>query len=321
MQLLTPDCLFQFYLQENNRSNNYYFYTNKKNNVSEKYTKRKLTGSSITTVVSLSLVLFMLGLLAIIVLNTQQLSNNVKENIAIQIILKDNSKEVSIQRLSKTLDAAEYVKSTEFITKEAAAERLQQDLGEDFIDFLGYNPLLSSINIHLKAEYANMDSLTWIEKELTGNRLVKEVIYQKSLVSMVNENLKKISIVILIFSGLLMLIALALINNTIRLSIYSKRFIIKTMQLVGATQSFIRRPFVIQGIKHGIYGAIIAISMLIGVLSFAQKQLPELAELQDEKMLTTLFGLVIVIGIFIAWISTSLAVRKYLRLKADDLHY
>jgi cell division transport system permease protein len=235
--------------------------------------------------------------------------------------LKDNAKEVSIQHLSKTLDAAVYVKSTEFITKEDAAARLQEDLGEDFIDFLGYNPLLSSINVHLNAEYANIDSLNWIEKDLLDNRLVKEVIYQKSLVSMINENLKKISIVILIFSGLLMLIALALINNTIRLSIYSKRFIIKTMQLVGATQSFIRRPFVIQGIKHGVVAAIIAIAMLIGVLSFAQKQLPELAELQDEKMLTTLFGLVIVIGVFIAWISTSLAVRKYLRLKADDLHY
>lgn len=289
--------------------------------MSEKYSKRKLAGSSITTVVSLALVLFMLGLLAIIVLNTRKLSDNVKENIAIQIILKDNSKEVSIQRLSKMLDAADYVRSTEFITKEDAAARLQEDLGEDFIDFLGYNPLLSSINIHMKAEYANMDSLVWIESELISNNLVKEVIYQKSLVSMINENLNKISIIILIFTGLLMLIALALINNTIRLSIYSKRFIIKTMQLVGATQGFIRRPFVIQGIKHGIYGAVIAISMLLGVLSFAQKQLPELAELQDEKMLTTLFGLVIIIGVLISWLSTSLAVRKYLLLKADDLHY
>jgi cell division transport system permease protein len=289
--------------------------------VSEKYTKRKLTGSSITTVVSISLVLFMLGLLAIIILNTRKLSDNMKENIAVQVILNDNAKEVSIQRLTKTLDAADYVRSTEFITKEEAAKRLQEDLGEDFVEFIGYNPLLPSINVHLKAEFANNDSLAWIEKELLSNNLVKEVNYRKSLISNINENLKKISIVILIFSGLLMLIALALINNTIRLSIYSKRFIIKTMQLVGATQSFIRRPFVLQGIKHGIVAALIAIAMLMGVLSFAQKQLPELAELQDQKMLLTLFGVVIVIGIFIAWISTALAVRKYLRLKADDLYY
>lgn len=287
----------------------------------DKYSKRKLVGSSITTVVSLSLVLFMLGLLGIIILNTNKLSDNLKENIGIQIILNETAKEADIQHLTKTLDISDYVKSTEFITKEDAAKRLQEDLGEDFIDFLGYNPLLPSINVHVKAAYANTDSLTMIEKELIGSKLVKEVVYQKSLVSMINENVKKISLVILIFSGLLMVIALALINNTIRLSIYSKRFIIKTMQLVGATQSFVRRPFVLKGIKHGIYGATIAILMLIGVLYFAQKQLPELAELQDEKMLVTLFGLVIILGIIISWISTSLAVRKYLRLKADDLYY
>lgn len=293
----------------------------KYNQVFEKYSKRKLVGSSITTIVSLALVLFMLGLLGIIILNTRKLSDNLKENIGIQIILNDNAKEVDVQHLTKTLDASDFVKSTKFITKEDAAKRLQEDLGEDFINFLGYNPLLPSINVHLKAAYANTDSLVWIEKDLLESKLVKELVYQKSLVSMINENVNKISLVILIFSGLLMLIALALINNTIRLSIYSKRFIIKTMQLVGATQSFVRRPFVLKGIKHGIYGAAIAILMLMGVLYFAQKQLPELAELQDETMLATLFGLVIIIGIIISWISTALAVRKYLRLKSDDLYY
>lgn len=285
------------------------------------YSKRKLVGASITTVVSLSLVLFMLGLLGIIILNTNKLSDNLKENIGIQIILNETAKEADIQHLTKMLDISDYVKSTEFITKEDAAKHLQEDLGEDFIDFLGYNPLLPSINVHVKAAYANTDSLSMIENELAGSKLVKEVVYQKSLVTMINENVKKISLVILIFSALLMVIALALINNTIRLSIYSKRFIIKTMQLVGATQSFVRRPFVLKGIKHGIYGATIAILMLMGVLYFAQKQLPELVELQDEKMLVTLFGLVIILGIIISWISTSLAVRKYLRLKADDLYY
>ncbi len=289
--------------------------------MSERYSKRKMQSSSITTVVSLSLVLFMLGLLGIIILNTRKLSDNFKENIGFQIVLNDDVKEVDIAKMQKTLDASEYVKSTEFITKDEAATRLQKDVGEDFIDFLGYNPLPSSIGVHLKAEYANTDSLTWIEKELLDTKLVKEVRYQKSLVSMVNENVKKISFVILIFSGLLMLIALALINNTIRLSIYSKRFIIKTMQLVGATQGFIRRPFVLNGIKHGIYGAIIAIGMLIGVLYSAQKQLPELVELQDINMLISLFGLVILLGILISGVSTSLAVRKYLRLKSDDLYY
>ncbi len=262
----------------------------------------------------------MLGLLGIIVLNTRKLSDNMKENIGIQIILNEGVKEVDVQRLAKTLDASDFVKSTEFITKDEAAKRLQKDLGEDFINFLGYNPLLASINVHLKAAYANVDSIAWIEKGLLSSKLVKEVVYQKSLVALINENVQKISLVILIFSGLLMIIAIALINNTIRLSIYSKRFIIKTMQLVGATQSFIRRPFVIKGVKHGIYGALIAILMLIGVLYFAQKQLPELRELQDEKMLTTLFALVIIIGIIISWISTSMSVRKYLRVKSNELY-
>lgn len=293
----------------------------KKKNVSDKYSKRRLTGSSITTIVSLSLVLFMLGLLGIIILNTRKLSDNVKENIGFQVILNDNVKDVDVERMRKTLDASDYVKSTEFVTKEEAAARLQKDLGEDFIDFLGFNPLLSSINVHLKAQYANADSLAWIEKDMLETNLVKEVIYQKSLVSMINENVQKISLVILGFSSLLMIIALALINNTIRLSIYSKRFIIKTMQLVGATQGFIRRPFVLNGIKHGIYGAIIAILMLVGVLYFAQRQMPELVELQDQNMLATLFGLVVILGIVISWISTSLAVRKYLRLKSDDLYF
>lgn len=263
----------------------------------------------------------MLGLLGIIILNTRKLSDNVKENIGFQVILNDNAKEVDVEHLTKTLDASQFVKSTEFITKEEAAARLQKDLGEDFINFLGYNPLLSSINVHLKAEYANLDSLNWIEKGMLDSKLVKEVVYQKSLVNMINENVKKIGLVILVFSGLLMIIALALINNTIRLSIYSKRFIIKTMQLVGATQGFIRRPFVLKGIKHGVYGSIIAIGMLIGFLYLLQKQMPELAELEDPTVLASLFGIVIVLGIIISWISTSLAVRKYLRLKSDDLYY
>jgi cell division transport system permease protein len=245
----------------------------------------------------------------------------VKENIGFQVILRDNVKEVDIQKMLKNLDASDYVKSTEFITKEEAADRLQKDLGEDFISFLGMNPLHPSINVHLRAQYANSDSLVWIEKEMLESNLVQEVVYQPSLIRQVNENVKAISLGVLVISALLMVIALALINNTIRLSIYSKRFLIKTMQLVGATQGFIRRPFVLTGIRHGIYGAIIAILLLIGFLYVLQKQLPELASLQDEKMLASLFGIVIVLGIVITWISTSMAVRKYLRLRSDDLHY
>ena len=222
--------------------------------------------------------------------------------------------------MQKVLDATEYVKSTEYITKEQAARLLQQDLGEDFISFLGYNPLLSAIDVRLKASYANNDSISWIEKDLLANPKIKEVFYQKSLVNMVNENVKKISLVILAFSSLLLVISIALINNTIRLSIYSKRFLIKSMQLVGATQGFIRKPFVITGMIQGIYGALIAIGLLVGVLYIAQKEVPELFELQDMELFLSLFGIVMVLGIFISWISTAMAVRKYLRLKTEDMY-
>ncbi|MEO6901787.1 MAG: permease-like cell division protein FtsX [Bacteroidia bacterium] len=288
--------------------------------MTEKHHKPKVIGSSITTVVSLSLVLFMLGLLGIIILNTKKLADNLREKIGFQIILNETAKDTDIVEMQRKLDLSHYVKNTEYITKEQAAKTLQEDLGEDFIEFLGVNPLLPAINVHLNADYANTDSIDWIQKSMLNLPFVKEVIYQKSMINQINDNVKKIGFTILVFTGLLMVIALALINNTIRLSIYSKRFIIKTMQLVGATQGFIRWPFIFKGIKHGIYGALIAIVMLIALLYFAQKQLPELAELQDFKMLGMLFSLVIGFGIIISWISTSMAVRKYLRLKTNALY-
>jgi len=287
----------------------------------DKYSKRRLKNSYITTVVSITLVLFMLGMLGLIILHTKKLSDYVKENIGFSIIMKENVKEAGIIQLQKTLDASDYVKSTEYITKEKAAEELTKDLGEDFIDFLGYNPLLPSIDLRLKAEYANIDSLTIIEKDLLVNKNVKEVFYQKSLVHLINKNLKKISIIILGFSILLLIIAIALINNTIRLSVYSKRFLIKSMQLVGATQAFIRRPFILEGILHGIMGAFIAILLLVGILYFSQKEIPELINLQDADLFISIFGFVILLGIIISWISTFFAVKKYLNLKADSLYY
>ncbi|MEO6883772.1 MAG: permease-like cell division protein FtsX [Bacteroidia bacterium] len=263
----------------------------------------------------------MLGLIAILLLNTRNLTNEVKENLGFQLILNDNAKDADIQKLQKTLDASDYVKSTEYTTKEEAAQKLQQDMGEDFLKFLGYNPLLASINVRLKADYANNDSINWIEKDMTSNQIVKEFVYHKSLINLVNENVNKLSLVILIFSGLLLFISLALIHNTIRLSIYSKRFLIKTMQLVGATQYFIRKPFVLTGIRHGVYAAGIALAMLAGVMYLAGKQFPDFIKMMDLKILGTLFIAVILMGIIISWISTSLAVRKYLRLKSDELYY
>jgi cell division transport system permease protein len=188
----------------------------------------------------------------LVIVHARKLSDYVKENIELSVFMKEDANEVDIIRFQKSLDASGFVKSTEYITKDAAAEKLKQDLGEDFINFLGYNPLQPSIDIRLKAIYANSQNLIWIERDIKKSPVVAEVYYQKSLVNLVNENLRSIALTILVFSGLLAVIAIALINNTIRLALYSKRFLIHSMQLVGATKSFIRKPFIVKGIMHGL---------------------------------------------------------------------
>jgi cell division transport system permease protein len=287
----------------------------------ETYAKRRLTTAYISTVVSMILVLFMLGLFGLVLLHARKLSNYVKENIGLTLMISENAKEADIQLFQKTLDASEFVRSTKFVSKENAAKILQKELGEDFVGFLGYNPLLSSIELKVKADYANNDSLGKISSRLKQNKIVNEVFYQKSLVDVINENLRKISFFLLGFSGLLLIIAIALINNTIRLSVYSKRFLIKTMQLIGATQHFIRKPFMIKGIIQGVISAAVAIVLLIFTIGFARKQVPELIDLQDIDMFLSLFLFVIVLGVFLAWISTYFAVRKYLKIKTDNLYY
>lgn len=287
----------------------------------EKYNKRRLKSSYITSIISTSLVLFMLGILGMIILHAQKISNQVKENIGFSIYMKEDAKETDIIMFQKFVDVKDFTKSTEYITKEKAAADLSKDLGEDFINFLGYNPLTAKIDVKLKADYANNDSLYRIEKDLMKNPVVKEVYYQKSLVQVVNENIKRIGIFILSFSSLLLIIAIALINNVIKLSVYSKRFLIKTMQLVGATQSFIRRPFIIKGVLSGIYGALVSIVFLIGLLYLAQDNFPEIFNIQEIDLYLVVFAIVIVLGVIFSWISTFFAVRKYLNMKTDNLYY
>ncbi|HRW63490.1 MAG TPA: permease-like cell division protein FtsX [Bacteroidales bacterium] len=284
-------------------------------------TKRRLRSSYITSIISISLVLFLLGLLGLLVLNAKRLSDYVKENIGFSVILKENVKEVDVILLQKSLDASEYVKSTKYITKEQAAEELKNDLGEDFIEFLGFNPLLASIEVHLYADYANTDSIKVIEQHLKQFEPIKEVFYQKSLVSLVNENIKKISLIILVFSGMLLLVAITLINSTIRLSVYSKRFIINTMQLVGATRGFIRRPFLYKSAGNGIIAAFIALGFLSGVLYLAQKEFRDIVSFQDVEIVGVLFLAILLFGIIISWISTFFAVSKFLRMNVDKLYY
>jgi cell division transport system permease protein len=285
-----------------------------------KVSKRKLQSSYLTTIVSITLVLFMLGLLGLILLNSKKISDHVKENIGFTIIINNGVKEARIMELKKSLDASEFVKYTEYITSDEAAEELQKELGEDFIGFLGYNPLLPSIDLRLNAQYANIDSLKVIESKLLENSDIKEVYYQESLVEMINDNVRRISIFILIFSLLLLIIAVALINNTIRLSVYSKRFLIRTMQLVGATKSFIRTPFILTGILHGLIAALIASTALIGIIYFLLQQIPELVTLNDFNLFAILFAFILLAGVLITWISNRSAVNKYLKAKADELY-
>ena len=286
-----------------------------------KVVKRRLRSSYFISIISISLLLFIVGLMGLLVLNARNLSEYVKENIGFSVILDEDVKEVDIIRIQKNLDAAPYVKSTRHITKERAAMELEELLGEDFISFLGYNPLLPSIEVNLFAAYANPDSIAIIEKDIEQFSHVKEVYYQKSLVHLVNENIRKISIILIIFSLMLFIISISLINNTIRLSVYARRFIINTMQLVGATNSFIRRPFLYKSAFHGLYAAISANALMLGVIYLAQNEFADLFGFQDIQTIGLLFLSVIFLGIIINWISTFFAVSRFLRLKTDELYY
>jgi len=285
-----------------------------------KIEKRRLRSSYFTSTVSISLLLILLGSIGLLLLNTKRISDYVRENIIFKVILKDNIREVDIFQIQKALDAKRYVKETVYIPKEKAAIELQQELGEDFIEHIGHNPLLPSIEVKFLATYANNDSIAVIESELKEFDQIKEVYYQKNLIHTVNENIKKISLVVLIFSSFLLLIAVALINNTIRLAIYSKRFIIRTMQLVGATAGYIRRPFLFRSVLQGIIGALIALAVLIGLIYFLQNEMSGIIRLDDMKVLLLLFAIVMVLGIIINWLSTYAAVSKYIRIKTDKLY-
>ncbi|SFE73953.1 cell division protein FtsX [Thermophagus xiamenensis] len=289
--------------------------------MSNKAAKRKLRSSYVTTVISISLVLFLLGIIGLLILNARRLSTYVRENLGFTVLINDNSREAEVQRLQKILNASPYVRSASYISKDEAASIMKEELGEDFVDFLGYNPLLSSIEVKVFAEYANPDSMAVIENQILNFPQVKEVYYQKNLLHAVNDNIEKITVVLGAFVLLLMIISIALINNTIRLSVYSRRFLIKTMQLVGATRAFIRKPFLIKGILHGLAGATVAIILLSALIYGLNKELEGMIGFDSFWLIGTLFGIVIVLGILISLISTFFAVNKYLRLNADELYY
>jgi cell division transport system permease protein len=289
-------------------------------NTEIKLEKRRLRSSYFTSTISITLLLILLGTVGLLLLNTKRLSDYVRENIAFKVILNDNVRDVDIFRIQKTLDSKKYVKETKYITKELAAIELQKELGENFIDFIGHNPLLPSIEVKFLASYANSDSIRRIEKDLKEFTEIKEVYYQKNLVHTVNDNVKKITFFVLVFSCFLLLIAVALINNTIRLAVYSKRFIIRTMQLVGANSGQIRRPFLYRSAIQGVIGALLAIANLTALIYFLQDQMNGIISLTDIRILSVLFVIVLILGVMINWVSTYAAVTRYLHIKTDKLY-
>lgn len=287
----------------------------------EKHQKRRLISSYFSVVISVSLVLFLLGLLGLLVLNSKKVADYFKEQIAITVFLKDSAKEVEITQLKQSLAMAEYTKSAEFVSKEDAALEHQQTLGENFIEYLGENPLQNSIDVYVLADYVTPEKMEEITGELKSKNFVDDVVYDQPLIVQLTENVQRISLWILIISGLFTFIAVLLINSSIRLSIYAKRFTIKTMQMVGATKRFIRRPFVWKSVRLGIVGALVAMIGMATVLYYIDQTFPQLGLMDDQLLLGGLFVFVLLMGIVITWISTFIATQRFLNLRTDDLYY
>lgn len=301
-----------------------YFYTTNNHFMGssfENHQKRRLISSYFSVVLSIALVLFLLGLLGLLILNAQKVSDHFKEQVVLTIYLKDTAKEVEINQLEKSLTMADYVKTTEYISKEQAAEFMKAENGEDFMDFVGYNPLQNSIDVHLKADFVTSAQLEKISKDAMSKNFVDEVTFDNDLVTLMNNNVKKISFWVLVISGIFTLIAVLLINSSIRLAVYSKRFTIKTMQMVGATKQFIRRPFIWKSVRLGIIGGILALIGMAIVLYYLNKTFPELELLSNPVLITLLFVFVFALGIIITWISTHIATQRFLNLKTDQLYY
>ena len=287
----------------------------------EKHQKRRLISSYFSVVISIALVLFLLGSLGLLVLNAKSVSDNFKEQVILTIYLEDSSKSVEIKQLEKSLAFSDYIKQTKFISKESAADFMKLEYGEDFLDDIGYNPLKNSIQVNLKADYVTTRRLDSISESTLKKNFVEDIKYDKDLVSLMNSNVKRLSLWILIISGIFTAIAVLLINSSIRLAVYSKRFSIKTMQMVGATKKFIRRPFIWRSIRLGIIGSLMAIIGMAIVLYYVDISFPEFQLIQNKISIGLLFASIFLTGILITWWSTFFATQRFLNLKTDQLYY
>ena len=275
----------------------------------------------ITSSISTTLVLLLLGMVVFFVLSANNLSTYVRENIGISVLVSDDMKEPEALKFQKSLNEKSYVKESVYISKEQALKEQTEAMGTDPAEFLGYNPFTASIEIKLNAQYANSDSIAWIEKEILTNKKVMEVSYPQNLIDSVNRNIQKVSIFLLGLAALLTLISFALINNTIRLAIYSKRFLIHTMKLVGASWSFIRRPFLVRNVWIGVLAGIMADAILLGMAYMLVKYEPQLIEIITPNALLVVMVSVFVFGLAITFLCAYISINKYLRMKASALYY
>ncbi|MBZ4037245.1 permease-like cell division protein FtsX [Flavobacterium sp. 17A] len=286
----------------------------------DKFQKRRLISSYFSVVLSVFLVLFLLGVLGLFIINSKNLADDFKEKIAMTVFFKNEANDSVVKAFNTELKRAPFALSYVYVSKEKAAKEHTDIIGEDFLTFLGENPLLNSYDIHLKADYVERDSIVKIENRFRKNAMVSDIVYDKQLVNLVNDNIRKVSMWILIISGFLTVIAVLLINSSLRLSIHSNRFIIKTMQMVGATKAFIRKPFVTRSVKLGMLGAGLAIIALIALLLYVETNFPGLGILEDKALIGLVLLAVFGLGVLITWVSTHFATQRFLNLRTDDLY-
>lgn len=280
-----------------------------------------LLGTGVTTTVSITLVLFLLGLTFFVAVMGREISSFIKENLSITIELSENTDEAAVSKLQKQLNAKPYIKSVTFISKEEIKKDLIEELGGDPEEILGYTPASNYFDITLKSEYANIDSIKVVEKSLKGQKIVKSFLYSEDTIQMINSNLSKLGTGLLVLAAILMFISFTLIRNTIRLNIYAKRFLINTMQLVGATNGFIRKPFVIRAVCYGVVAAIIANIGITALIYTLTKEFPEIISIIKMQNLVILYVIVIVLGILLPLMATTSAVNRYLKMNTNNLYH
>lgn len=282
--------------------------------------RRRLAGAWLSTVISISLVLLLVGVAGLLVANARSVSDYFKENMQVSVLMKQEVGDDEAMEYVSDLDAKPFIKSTTFVSREQGAKEMTDLLGEDFLNVFEAAPIPVSVDVTLKADYVSSDSLEVVKNEIMKSPLVDEVVYQQSLVDKLNTNLRKISMVLGVFIVLLLFISFVLINNTVRLNVFSRRFTIHTMRLVGATKSFIRAPFLVQAVFQGLFSALLATLMLVGILFFVRSEFAQLFEVFRLDMLLIVIGVEILAAVLICVVSTALVVGRLVSLSKDELY-